>query len=92
MFVGHSIILSFHLILQDSGFQKKKTKTKTQGSDQWAGYLGFKESSTVVPDLSILSTVGRDAHRRGPCVSCISSDCQIFILGSVLYSNIHRRL
>ena len=54
-----------------------------------AGYLGFKESSTVVPDLRILPAVGRDAHRGCPGVGHISRDCQVPILGSVPYSDVH---
>lgn len=55
-------------------------------------YLGFKESSAVVPDLSCLPAVGRNAHGGGPCVSNIASDCQILILGPVLYPDVHCRL
>lgn len=54
-----------------------------------AGYLGFKESSTVVPDLSILPVVGRDAHRGCPGVGHISRDCQVPVMGSVPYSDVH---
>jgi hypothetical protein len=55
-------------------------------------YLGFKESSAVVPDLSVLPTVGRDADRHCPCICWVPSDCQVFILGSVPYSDVHCRL
>lgn len=54
--------------------------------------LGFKESSAVVPDLSVLPTVGRDADRHCPCICWVPSDCQVFILGSVPYSDVHCRL
>lgn len=57
---------------EDSGF----LKTEDQQSSYMiggAGYLGFKESSTVVPDLSILPVVRRDALRGCPGVEHISS-------------------
>lgn len=54
--------------------------------------LGFKQSSAVVPDLSVFSTVGRDAYRHCPCICWVPSDGQIFILGSVPYSDVHCRL
>lgn len=57
-----------------------------------AAHLGFKESSAVVPDLSCLPAVGRDAHGCGPCVSNVASDRQILILGPVLYPDVHCRL
>lgn len=61
-------------------------------SDKTIFYLRFKESPAVVPDLSVLSTVGRDAHGHCPCISQVPSDCQILILGSVPYSDVHCRL
>lgn len=70
---------------------------KNQGPKNGVGasgiiYLGFKESSAVVPDLSVLSTVGGNAHRCCSCVRDSSSNCQILVLGSVLYSDVHSRL
>lgn len=55
-------------------------------------HLGFKESPTVVPDLSSLPAVGRNAHGCGPCVSNVAGDRQVLILGAVLYSDVHCRL
>lgn len=57
-----------------------------------SAHLGFKESPTVVPDLGSLPAVGRNAHGCGPCVSNVASDCQVLILGPVLYSDVHCRL
>lgn len=56
------------------------------------GYLGFQESSAVVPDLRVLPTVGGGAHRGRPGVSGVSHDRQVLVLGPVLDPDVHCRL
>lgn len=73
-------------------FSKEKAQPNSRLWCQRASYLGFEESSAVVPDLSVLPAVRGGAHGGGPGVRCISSDRQILILGPVLYPNVHCRL
>ena len=42
-----------------------------------------------MPDLRVLPTVGRDAHRCRPRVRCAAGDCQILVLGPVPYPDVH---
>lgn len=102
-----SINTSFYIIMQQNCSQgvelfyhaislAKFWFPREEAPNQTAGYgishLGFEEPSAVVPGLSILSTVGRHAHRRGPCVCDIPGDRQVLLLRSVPYSNVHCRL
>lgn len=88
---SQGVALFYHAIsLAKFWFPREEAPNQTAGYG--ISHLGFEEPSAVVPGLSILSTVGRHAHRRDPCVCDISGDRQVLLLRSVPYSNVHCRL